>query len=43
MNAIETQHLAYFADLGGLTSVDLNFKANSDEMFPLMVAVLKGK
>ncbi len=39
--AIETVNPAYFVDLGGLTSVDINFESGTQRISPLMIASAK--
>jgi hypothetical protein len=43
MYAIETVNAPFFVDIGGLSSVDLNFVINADKHFPLLIASAKGK
>ncbi len=43
MYAIETINSAYFIDVGGLSSVNLNFEVGHEGHFPLYIASAKGR
>ena len=43
MYAIETINAAYFIDIGGLTSIDINFLVGNEGHFPLYIAAAKGR
>lgn len=43
MYAIDTINEAYFIDIGGLTTTDINFEIGPEKNFPLLMAAARGR